>query len=130
MDVGKRIKQIREEKNLTQQKLADALNLKQNTIATYEMGRSIPSDRTIKDICEKFGYVEKWLRTGEGPKKALPDDEEADYVNELLRKEETPLYDIIKAIMKTYKELDPEGKTVVKSFAKGLIEKINGKGRG
>ena len=26
----------------------------------------IPSDRTIKDICEKFSVSEDWLRTGQG----------------------------------------------------------------
>ncbi len=61
-----RIKEIRRRKNLTQQELADILNLKRNTIATYEIGKAIPSDRTISDICLKLNVNEVWLRTGEG----------------------------------------------------------------
>ena len=61
-----RLKQIRKEKHVTQQEFADALGLKQNTIATYEIGRIVPSDRTIADICRIYNVNEVWLRTGEG----------------------------------------------------------------
>jgi len=66
MTIGARIKQVRKEREETQKEFADKLGLKQNTIATYEMGRIAPSDRTIFDICDKFGVNEEWLRTGEG----------------------------------------------------------------
>lgn len=61
-----RIKKLRKALDLTQQKFADCLGMKQNTIATYEMGRSIPSDPTIKSICREFNVNETWLRTGAG----------------------------------------------------------------
>lgn len=64
--IGGRIKMIRKEANLTQQKFADRLGLKQNTIATFEMDRTLPSERTIADICKYFNISESWLRTGEG----------------------------------------------------------------
>lgn len=64
--IGERIKEVRKAKGYTQQKFADELGLKQNTIATYEMNKTAPSDRTISDICQKFRVSEKWLRTGEG----------------------------------------------------------------
>lgn len=64
--IYERIKVLRKAKGLTQQKFADALGLKQNTVATYEMGKTAPSDRTIIDICEKFNVNEDWLRTGKG----------------------------------------------------------------
>lgn len=64
--IYERIKVLRKAKGLTQQKLADALGLKQNTVATYEMGKTAPSDRTVTDICEKFNVNEDWLRTGTG----------------------------------------------------------------
>lgn len=64
--IYERIKVLRKAKGLTQQKFADALGLKQNTVATYEMGKTAPSDRTIIDICEKFNVNEEWLRTGKG----------------------------------------------------------------
>lgn len=64
--IGERIKEVRKAKGYTQQKFADELGLKQNTIATYEMNKTAPSDRTISDICREFRVSEKWLRTGEG----------------------------------------------------------------
>lgn len=64
--IGERIKEVRKLRSFTQQRFADALGLKQNTIATYEMNKTIPSDRTIADICREFRIREEWLRTGEG----------------------------------------------------------------
>lgn len=66
MTIGERIRQVRKFKDLTQQKFADSLGMKQNTVATYEMGRTNPSDPAIKSICREFGVNEEWLRSGEG----------------------------------------------------------------
>lgn len=66
MTIGDRIKEIRLALNKTQQSFGDAIGIKRNTVATYEMNRSQPSDRTIADICREFNVNEKWLRTGEG----------------------------------------------------------------
>lgn len=64
--IGERIKDIRKQKGYTQQKFAETLGLKQNTVATYEMNKTIPSDRTIADICREFGVDRIWLETGAG----------------------------------------------------------------
>lgn len=61
-----RLKTVRKTLHLTQQDMADRLGLKRNTIATYEIGKAIPSDRTIADVCREFNINETWLRTGEG----------------------------------------------------------------
>lgn len=61
-----RIKELRKELNLTQRALADAVGVKQNTIAQYEMGRNEPQNAVITLICRKYGVNEAWLRTGEG----------------------------------------------------------------
>lgn len=61
-----RIKKIRKSVGLTQKEFAEKLGLKQNTIATYEMGRIGISDTVILSICREFGVNEVWLRTGEG----------------------------------------------------------------
>ena len=66
MTIGERIKEVRKNEKLTQQEFADRLNLKRNTVGSYEVNVVVPSDRTIKDICDKFGVREAWLRTGEG----------------------------------------------------------------
>lgn len=61
-----RLKEIRKALHLTQQKFADKLGVKQNTIAQYEMGRNEPSDAVIISICREFNVSEDWLRNGEG----------------------------------------------------------------
>ena len=66
LDNTGRIKEVRKNEKLTQQEFADRLNLKRNTVGSYEVNVVEPSDRTIKDICDKFGVREAWLRTGEG----------------------------------------------------------------
>ena len=61
-----RIKKLRKSLDLTQQKFADALGIKQTTVASYEIGRIVPSDSTIKLICREFDVNEEWIRTGNG----------------------------------------------------------------
>lgn len=66
MTIGERVKELRKQINLTQQAFADRLNLKRNTVGSYEVNVVEPSDRTISDICREFNVNETWLRTGEG----------------------------------------------------------------
>lgn len=72
-----RIKTIRKELGLTQEKFADRLNMKRNTIANYEIGRNEPIDAVISLICREYNVNEQWLRTGEGEMfiKLDPEDE-------------------------------------------------------
>lgn len=66
MTIGERVKELRKQINLTQQAFADRLNLKRNTVGSYEVNVVEPSDRTVSDICREFNVNETWLRTGEG----------------------------------------------------------------
>ena len=66
MTIGERVKELRKQVNLTQQAFADRLNLKRNTVGSYEVNVVEPSDRTISDICREFNVNETWQRTGEG----------------------------------------------------------------
>lgn len=61
-----RIKELRTSLGLTQQRFADRLGLKRQTIASYEIGNITPSDSTILLICKEFNISEEWLRTGTG----------------------------------------------------------------
>ena len=42
--MNERLKELRRTLNLTQQACADRLGVKRNTVATYETGKSNPSD--------------------------------------------------------------------------------------
>ena len=66
MTIGERVKEMRKQVNLTQQAFADRLNLKRNTVGSYEVNVVEPSDRTISDICREFNVNETLLRTVEG----------------------------------------------------------------
>lgn len=64
--MDERIKELRKALGLTQQKFADAIGVRQNTVAQYEMGRNPPNDTVITLICREFNVSEEWLRTGQG----------------------------------------------------------------
>lgn len=90
MTLGERIKKARKALDLTQQAFADRLGMKQNTIATYEMNRTNPSDPAIKSICREFNVNETWLRTGEGEMfvQMTRSQEIAEFVGKVLQGEE------------------------------------------
>lgn len=69
--MNERLKQLRKELDLTQREFAERIGTKQNTIATYEMGRNNPSDPIIRSICREFCVNEDWLRNGTGGKQNM-----------------------------------------------------------
>lgn len=73
--INDRIKIIRIELNLTQEKFGQNINLKRNTISLIEAGERNATDRVISDICNKYNVSEYWLRTGEGE---IFNDEDSD----------------------------------------------------
>lgn len=74
--IGERIKGIRKEAGLTQQKFAERIGAKQNTVAQYEIGRNAPIDPVITAICKEFDIQEDWLRYGLEPMRAARSREE------------------------------------------------------
>ncbi len=62
-----RIKFLRKDLGLTQEKFAEKLHMKRNTIANYEIGRNEPIDAVISLICREFNVNEDWLRNGKEP---------------------------------------------------------------
>lgn len=64
--MNERLKELRKALGMTQQAFADAIGVKRNTVATYEIGRNEPIDAVINLICDRFHVSEAWLRTGEG----------------------------------------------------------------
>lgn len=113
-----RIKKVRKALDLTQQKFADRLGMKQNTIATYEMGRAAPSDPTIKSICREFNVSETWLRTGEGEMflPLSPDDELSQVFSAIAASDD----ELIKRIIRAYWKLDDREKAAVKKLIDGF----------
>ena len=61
-----RIKKLRRELDMTQEKFGAEIGVKGNTVAQWESGRNDPPDSSIVSICREFHANEHWLRTGEG----------------------------------------------------------------
>lgn len=106
--MNKRLKQLRKALDLTQRVFAERIGTKQNTVATYEMGRNNPSEPIIHSICREFNVNEKWLRYGIGEmfieKSTFSLDEYAT-ANQLTNKE--------KDIIRRFMELDPSIRNAV-----------------
>lgn len=64
--MNERLKKLRKALDLTQQKFADKLGVKRNTVGQWECGVNSITDQVIIAICREFNVNEDWLRTGEG----------------------------------------------------------------
>ena len=116
-----RIKILRENAGLTQQKFAERLHIKRGAVANYEIGRNIPSDSVVALICREFNVNETWLRTGEG-----------EMFNEMDREEQIAYYlgDIFSEPGDTFKKrlvaalaaMDESEWAAVEAFARKLVE--------
>jgi transcriptional regulator with XRE-family HTH domain len=64
--LNERIKKLRKELDMTQQKFGACIGIKGNTVAQWESGRNEPPDSAITFICKEYNVNEEWLRTGTG----------------------------------------------------------------
>ena len=114
-----RIKEVRKMLGLTQQKFADSIGVKQNTVAQYEMGRNIPMDSVVNLICAKFNINETWLRTGEGEmKREMSRNEEiAEYLGALFSGKHS---DFERKFISAVSQLSPEQWALMEDFVKKL----------
>jgi transcriptional regulator with XRE-family HTH domain len=55
MNVGEKLRQLRQEKNLTQPELAEALGIEQSYLSKLETGKSLPSGDVLNRILAVFG---------------------------------------------------------------------------
>ena len=56
-----KLKKLREDKGLSQQKLADDIFVSRSTIAKWENGLGLPSDVNLETLCKYFEVKEEWL---------------------------------------------------------------------
>ncbi|MDR2212114.1 MAG: helix-turn-helix domain-containing protein [Pseudomonadales bacterium] len=55
MNLGEKLRQLRQEKNLTQPELAETLGIEQSYLSKLENGKSLPSADVLKRILDAFG---------------------------------------------------------------------------
>lgn len=67
---GKRLREIRQEKGITQKELANLLSTTQSTIGKYEREELEPNVETIINICKIFNVSADYLLGSEDETKA------------------------------------------------------------
>lgn len=60
-DFSKRLRELRQEKGMTQQQIAALLNLKQQSYLRYENGTGEPSFNTLIRLTQIFGVSSDYL---------------------------------------------------------------------
>ena len=61
IEVGKKLKELRKEKKLTQVKLAQSLNTSHSVISAYEKGKNLILTSFLYSICKKFNISADYL---------------------------------------------------------------------
>lgn len=61
-----RIRQVRKDAGLTQEKFGDAIGVSKMAVTYYENGNRTPQASTVKLISARFNVNEEWLLTGRG----------------------------------------------------------------
>ncbi|MFI3228782.1 MAG: helix-turn-helix transcriptional regulator [Bacillota bacterium] len=105
-----RIKELREEKGLYQQDLAQMLNLKQATVSSWELGKSEPNFATLIELSRLFECKIDYIIGNEN-----------DIGNIEYTKSTTTEQDLILAILHNDKQYN----TLIKNFAKLSYKKKN-----
>lgn len=113
--VSQRIKEVRENKKLSQKEFADRIDMKRNSIAQIETGIRNPSDRTLKAICKEFGINYSWLKDGIGD---MESDFSSSIIDDLVK--EYDLDDTDRLILENYIKLDKDARKALSNYLKSL----------
>lgn len=120
--VNERIRKLRKSLGLTLEKFGGRLGVGKTAINKLEKGENNVTDQMFKSICREFNVNEEWLRNGTGEMFAVPEDETAAIVSDLLESRNNQFYDLILDIVKTYQTLSPMDQEIIKNFCQQLAE--------
>ncbi len=115
-----RIRKLRKILDLTQEKFAERIGIKRNTIASYETGRNVPVDSVIALICREFHVNEEWLRNGIGD---MFDPEPEDELKALTEKYNLSATDRI--MIEKYMSLSATARAAVTDFILSIAATLN-----
>ena len=111
-----RIRKLRRELNLTQEKFAERIGIKRNTIATYESGRNEPVDSVVALICREFHVNEEWLRNGTGEMFAQDSEDELQALTE-----KYSLSPADRVLIEKYVSLKADTRNAILEFMKDVV---------
>ena len=102
MNANQRIKQLRENLGISQEKLGETIGLSKSGISSIENGNRSVTEKHIKLISTCFNVSEEWLRTGVGNMfNPMSEDEELDmYIGRISGGEDTFKKNLLKALCK------------------------------
>lgn len=117
-----RILFLLEYKKITKTEFANKLNITQAYVSRITNNGSVPSDRLIEDICEKFDINEKWLRTGEGEMSITHTKKQiiTDFMGDLIVDEEDSFK---RRLIEALAKLNPEDWEVLERLAENITKK-------
>lgn len=121
-----RIRKLRKELDLTQQKFADKLGVKRNTVGQWECGINALTGQVINSICREFDVNEEWLRTGEGEmfEQITEQQKILKYTALLLKDKDSVIVNAIQALIVTYEQLDDASKATLEKIALQYIDNL------
>lgn len=124
--LSERITLIAKNTGMTNTAFAEKLNITQASVSRLLSGKQNPSDRTLIDICDKFGVNETWLRTGEGPMYKEVSEEEAlsEFFGRMLKEDVPYRNEIILCLSR----MSPEGWKAVGDKILEIADEIRKKG--
>lgn len=111
MDIHERLKQLREQLNLTTRSFGAAINMSGGAITNMEKGTRNITERTIRDVCREYNVNPDWLINGNDPVFA-------DVIKEL------DVADDVKQLAKQYSFLNNADKELVKKIVGFLTERM------
>lgn len=124
-----RISKIVSNSGLTKTEFGKRINISQGMVSRICQGSATPSDRTISDICRVFNVNRRYLEQGEEPMFLLELDPDTDFINALLENNDSPMVDVIRAIMQGYVKLPADGKKKVDDFISSIVDNLKDKDR-
>ena len=77
MNFGEKLFELRKEKNLSQEEVADRLKVSRQSVSKWETNQSVPDFDKIMPLCELFGIGAEELLTGKKPESSEKEEERA-----------------------------------------------------
>ncbi|WP_195371228.1 helix-turn-helix domain-containing protein [Coprococcus comes] len=124
--MNERLKKLRKTLDLTQQKFADRLGVKRNTVGQWECGINAITDQVVFSICREFDVNEEWLRTGEGEmfEQMTEQQKLLKYTGMLLKDKDSAIVNAIQSFIVTYEQLDDTSKATLEKIAQQFVDNL------
>lgn len=115
MNMGKRIREARKKKGLTQQQLADAIGVAKSTVTGYEKGNSNPSLDLVAKMIAVLSVDANYFFQDEGDFQAKVSYEELQFLEDL-RSLPQKDRDVVYSIVKNFKDkMNPDTPDILKN---------------